>query len=36
MIARSARLGTKYGDPQWRSEKWAILNRACPFVDGFL
>jgi hypoxanthine phosphoribosyltransferase len=27
MIARSARFGTKYGEPQWRSEKWAILNR---------
>jgi len=26
MIARSARLGRKYGDPQWRSEKWAIRN----------
>jgi len=26
MIARSARFGRKYGEPQWRSEKWAILN----------
>jgi hypothetical protein len=26
MIARSARLGTKYGEPQWRSEKWAMRN----------
>ena len=34
MIARSARFGTKYGEPQWRSEKWAILNSMWPFVAG--
>jgi hypothetical protein len=26
MIARSARFGTKYGEPQWRSERWAMRN----------
>jgi hypothetical protein len=26
MIALSARFGTKYGEPQWRSEKCAIVN----------
>src|SRR5690349_21004935 len=26
LIARSIRLGTKYGPPQWMSEMWAIVN----------
>jgi hypothetical protein len=30
MIARSIRSGTKYGDPQWRSEMWAIRNTRLP------
>ena len=25
-IARSIRLGTKFGSPQWMSERWAIVN----------
>ena len=29
-IARSRRFASKYGPPQWRSERWAMRNRRSP------
>ena len=29
-IARSSRFASKYGPPQWRSERWAMRNRRSP------
>ena len=33
-IARSIRLGTKYGPPQCRSEMWAIVNWSPAAIPG--
>src|SRR5471032_3263047 len=34
MIARCSRFSTKYGDPQWRSDRWAITNGRLPATEA--